>query len=259
MRQVDALRGRIGAGAGGQWLRLGLASATIMAPLLSRWSDLRAAERARVLADEAEARLHDMRGHLNLASLGAKRDPLELVREARAQLGAERSRASTRLWLVGVGVGLVAASAGAYILVRRRMAQALEEPLMELPAVSVNGNRASTQTRPPATATATAAETAPENPPTAATPAPSMAPAQANGAAAPTEQDQSSPASAEEANVAPFIGNIRTMIYHEAADDDLPAEENRIYFVSEDEARQAGYRRHRDEVAPGAQADETSG
>src|SRR5260221_2377284 len=146
MRQVDALRGRIGAG--GQWLRLGLASATIMAPLLSRWSDLRAAERARVLADEAEARLHDMRGHLNLASLGAKRDPLELVREARAQLGAERSKASTRLWLVGVGVGLVAASAGAYVLVRRRMAQVLEEPLMELPAVSVNGNRAFAQTRP---------------------------------------------------------------------------------------------------------------
>jgi hypothetical protein len=255
MRQVDALRGRIGAG--GQWLRLGLASATIMAPLLSRWSDLRAAERARVLADEAEARLHDMRGHLNLASLGAKRDPLELVREARAQLGAERSKASTRLWLVGVGVGLVAASAGAYVLVRRRMAQALEEPLMELPAVSVNGNRAATQTRPPATATA--AEMAPENPPTAATPTPSVAAAQANGAAAPTEQDQSSPASAEEANAAPFIGNIRTMVYHEAADDDLPAEENRIYFVSEDEARQAGYRRHRDEVAPGAQADETSG
>jgi len=219
MRQVDALRGRIGAG--GQWLRLGLASATIMAPLLSRWSDLRAAERARVLADEAEARLHDMRSHLNLASLGAKRDPLELVREARAQLGAERSKASTRLWLVGVGVGLVAASAGAYVLVRRRMAQALEEPLMELPTVSVNGNRASTQTRPPATATA--AEMAPENPPTAATPTPSMAAAQANGAAAPTEQDQSSPASAEEAIAAPFIGNIRTMVYHEAADDDLPS------------------------------------
>ena len=255
MRQVDALRGRIGAG--GQWLRLGLASATIMAPLLSRWSDLRAAERARVLADEAEARLHDMRGHLNLASLGAKRDPLELVREARAQLGAERGKASTRLWLVGVGVGLVAASAGAYILVRRRMAQALEEPLVELPAVSVNGNRAYAQARPPATATA--AETAAENPPTAATPPPSMTAAQANGAAAPTEQDQSSPASAEEANAAPFIGNIRTMVYHEAADDDLPAEENRIYFVSEDEAREAGYRRHRDEVAPGAQADESSG
>lgn len=255
MRQVDALRGRIGAG--GQWLRLGVASATILAPLLSRWSDLRAAERARVLADEAEARLHDMRGHLNLASLGAKRDPLELVREARAQLGAERSKASTRLWLVGVGVGLVAASAGAYVLVRRRMAQALEEPLVELPTVSVNGNRAYAQARPPATATA--AETAPEYPPTATTPAPSVAIAQANGAAAPTEQDQGSPASAEEANAAPFIGNIRTMVYHEAADDDLPAEENRIYFVSEDEARQAGYRRHRDEVAPGAQADETSG
>jgi hypothetical protein len=234
-----------------------------MAPLLSRWSDLRAAERARVLADEAEARLHDMRGHLNLASLGAKRDPLELVREARAQLGAERGKASTRLWLVGVGVGLVAASAGAYVLVRRRMAQALEEPLVELPTVSVNGNRAYAQARPPATATA--AETAADNPPTAATatatatPAPSMETAQANGAVAPAEQDQSFPASAEEAIAAPFIGNIRTMVYHEANDDDLPAEENRIYFVSEDEAREAGYRRHRDEVAPGAQADETSG
>src|SRR5258708_17668765 len=190
MRQVDALRGRVGAG--GQRLRLGLASATIMALLLSRWSALRAAEGARVLADEAEARLHDMRGHLNLASLGAKRDPLELVREARAQLGAERSKASTRLWLVGVGVGLVAASAGAYILVRRRMAQALEDPLMELPAVSRNGHRADTQTRLPPTATA--AETAPANPPTTAPPTPPVAAAQATGAAATTEPAPPSPA-----------------------------------------------------------------
>src|SRR5258707_1584868 len=191
MRQVDALRGRIGAG--GQWLRLGLASATIMAPLLSGWSDLRAAERARVLADEAEARLHDMRGHLNLASLGAKRDPLELVREARAQLGAERSKASTRLWLVGVGVGLVAASAGAYVLVRRRMAQALEEPLMELPAVSVNGNRPATQTRPQATATA--AEVAPENPSASRWATPAGAADQANDGTPPTEHGQDARAS----------------------------------------------------------------
>ena len=41
-----------------------------------------------------------------------------------------------------------------------------------------------------------------------------------------------------------IVGNIRTMAYHLATDEDLPDEDNRIYFSSEEEARLAGYHLH---------------
>jgi hypothetical protein len=45
------------------------------------------------------------------------------------------------------------------------------------------------------------------------------------------------------ASQAAYVGNIHTMIFHEADDvNHLPNEENRIYFASEAEARRAGYR-----------------
>ena len=55
---------------------------------------------------------------------------------------------------------------------------------------------------------------------------------------------------------AKFIGNIRTLVYHDTDAENLPAEENRVYFASEEEADLAGYRRDRDEVSnePEAQA-----
>jgi hypothetical protein len=48
---------------------------------------------------------------------------------------------------------------------------------------------------------------------------------------------------------AAFIGNIYTMVYLPADADDLPAEESRVYFDSEEQAHDAGYRRARDEVS----------
>jgi predicted PurR-regulated permease PerM len=39
-----------------------------------------------------------------------------------------------------------------------------------------------------------------------------------------------------------FVGNVRTMIFHDASSEHLPAEEHRIYFRSEEDARAAGYR-----------------
>lgn len=55
---------------------------------------------------------------------------------------------------------------------------------------------------------------------------------------------------AADAAVAPFVGNIRTLIYHPATDDNrMPTEENRVYFGSEEEAIQAGYHRAKDDVA----------
>ena len=56
-----------------------------------------------------------------------------------------------------------------------------------------------------------------------------------------------SPAQTE---MGPLIGNIRTMVYHDVNNDqELPSEENRIYFASEAEAISAGYRADSAELA----------
>lgn len=39
-----------------------------------------------------------------------------------------------------------------------------------------------------------------------------------------------------------YVGNLNTGIYHEAADTNLPNEENRAYFATPEEAEAAGYR-----------------
>lgn len=253
MQQIEGLRGRLSTG--GPWLRVGIASATAMAPLVNRWNELRAAERARNLADEAEARLRELRG-----LGGARNEALNIVRQVTAQVPERRGKVSSKIWLIGVGVGLVAAGTATFILVRRRMAQSLDEPLLDLITVSsMNG-------RGPAAAngSSTAAKTPAEMP----------AQATAGQGTPPAEQDQrepdelfggattltptEAPAGEMDAEAAPFIGNIRTMIYHEADDANLPAEENRIYFASEEEAQEAGYRRDRDEVIPGAQSGEAA-
>ena len=42
----------------------------------------------------------------------------------------------------------------------------------------------------------------------------------------------------------PLVGNIRTMEYQDATrDQELPSEDNRIYFANESEALEAGYHR----------------
>ncbi|HEX8034205.1 MAG TPA: hypothetical protein VF510_10175, partial [Ktedonobacterales bacterium] len=160
------------------------------------------------------------------------------------------------------------AGAGAYILVRRRLERGTEEPLVELPLTSVNGygtgNGLNGSYRMPAASSAERAviqaeAVTPSVPvltkePMASQPrsqmAGSMGQPEPAGERSEVAARRADPREEEGAQVdasqlerAPFIGDIHTMIYHDADDDNLPAEENRIYFMSEEEARAAGYRR----------------
>ncbi len=285
MQQMDALRKRLNPG--NEWVRIGIASATIMAPLLKRWTDLRDADSTRALREEAEVRWNGARSRFALNNrLQARRQPLAVVTTATKNV-RQRNNNAARIWLIGVGVGLVAAGAGAYFLVQRRMNQSLDEPLVDLPVASSNGHGANAGTARAASPSLAAASATQTEAPAATgvngmsasalTPTPSAertggaqsAPQTARPAAgepgelsngAGTVTESGAPAGVVDASAAPFIGNIRTMVYHERDDENLPAEENRIYFASEDEAHEAGYRRDREDVpAADSEAAEAGG
>lgn len=285
MRQrIEARRNRDSTG--NNWFRVGVLSATVLAPLIARWSDLRASNRAQALRelaaaristardardqavtrlapvraaanarfsdarDLANARLSDARDLANaqfdsaLERLAQARTP-EMLRNVppfslaikRAQeLQRERQRQRRRtamLWLAGVGVGMVAAGATAYFVARRRMVSVNEddEPMVELPAernlAEAVVGRGTVMTNSYATTDGQAEVGVPL------------------GAFNPTSGTTS-------AAQAPYIGNAHTKVFHDADDTaHLPAEDNRIYFSSEAEARQAGYRYSREsEDAP---------
>ena len=262
----------------GRWFRVGVLSATALAPLIARWSDLRASNRAQALRELAAARLSDARDARDQAvirlapvraaanaRLSDARDlasaqfdnalgriaqapmpdmlrnvpPFSLAlkrAEALRQQRQRQRRRTTMLWLAGVGVGLVAAGATAYFVARRRMASAIEdedEPMVELP---VERNLAEAVVgRGSAMGNAYAAT---DGQAEISVPLGAFNPASGTGTATPSQ--------------ARYIGNIHTMVFHDADDaGHLPAEENRIYFSSEDEARQAGFRFSREaEDAP---------
>ena len=228
----------------GQWVQLGVFSASVLTPLLSRWNELRSAERARALREQAEERLKGARGLLPWSRHEAQQQIEEIVRQVTEQVGdRQRSRRVSTLWLVGAGVGLVAAGVTTYVLVRRQLDWEANGPLVVLPVPSSNGH----DTPPLADIIEGARRLRAAQPATAAPAANSAVAALAAQAAA--DQMDEAPVDVENVAEAKFIGNIRTMVFHEADAENLPAEENRVYFANEEEARAAGYRRDRDETA----------
>lgn len=282
MRQrIEARRNRTDTSS--NWFRIGVLSATVLAPLIARWNDLRTSNQAQSLRELAAARLSDARDARDQAIVrlapvreaanvrlndarelaNARLDdarvlanarwedtlerlaqvrtpdalqnvpPFSLARKRALELARQRQRRrrqTTILWLTGVAVGLVAAGATAYIVARRRMSAAIEEeePMVELPAernlAEATVGKGSAM-RNSYTSTAERAEVS-----------------------VPVQTFATS--GAQSGDEARYVGNIHTMIFHDADDaEHLPAEENRIYFSTETEARQAGYRHAREQEA----------
>ena len=260
MQQFTTLRNRWNPK--GQWVQLGVLSATIVTPLLSRWNELRAAERARELRDEAEDRLKGARALLPQSRREARQRMDAIVRQAteRVPSTTRSRRLSSTLWLTGATVGIAVAGVTAYLVVRRQLAIDVNDPLVILPMPGrnghdkqqptngLNGSRAASAPAPTAAANADrpVADLAEQAPAATSTTTSPVA----------TTATEDAPMGVEDPAQAKFIGNIRTLVYHDTDAENLPAEENRVYFASEEEADLAGYRRDRDEVSnePEAQA-----
>jgi hypothetical protein len=244
MQQISSLRNRWNPK--GQWIQLGVLSATIVTPLLSRWNELRAAERARLLREEAEDRLRGARALLPQSRREAQHRMDAIVRQATDKVAspATSRRLSSTLWLTGAVAGLAVAGVTAYIIVRRQLAINVNEPFVILPTPSRNGHDQQRVAPTSAPATDRPIAALAEQASAASTPATDAA----AGAPATTTATEEASLGVEGPAQAKFIGNVRTMVFHDADAKDLPAEENRVYFASAEDARLAGYRRDRDEV-----------
>jgi len=137
-------------------------------------------------------------------------------------------------WIAGIGLGFATAGATAFVVTRRRMNKQEDQELVALPEASANGHHT------PATRLRNAVGTMMQR----STPTPTPAPTEATPSASTTNTATLTTTAQEitDPSQAKFIGNIRTMILHPSDSDHLPAEENRIYFLTEADASQAGYR-----------------
>lgn len=257
MRPITDLRRRVEGR--GEWLRLGLLSASVMAPLIARWNDLRAAEHAAGVRDEIEARVKALGELAPWAKQDGRQQPGSHARAA-GSTPAIRNKRVIQLWLIGAGVGLAVAGVATYLLVRRRVSARAEEPYLDLPADVGNSARhsgmAAAKTHPAATP---AAAGEPPRDDARTRQEAQTQPVEESSIVEPTAWDGSGAAvtpSCVAAEIvvpaeAQFVGDIHTMIYHGASAENLPVEQNRIYFASEEEARAAGYQRDKNEIPAG--------
>ena len=264
-----------------RWFQLGLVSAGAAAPLIARWRNLRAEEQAQALREQAVARwnetiariaasgrpeaVQDALRQMAPQAQEAIRQALPQAQESFRQVSAatrdalhrlpganqapttadtalvpattpEHRRVSATLWLVGVGVGVVAAGAVAYVILRNRMSAAADDDaLVEVPLTVVTSRDDLDMT---SVSAASASAVAAEGPAII-----HESPEEEPGIAEPTDFSEA------DAEGAAFVGNIHSRVYHPADSTRLPAPHHRIYFATEEEAIEMGYRPSSTELA----------
>jgi hypothetical protein len=241
-----------------RWFQLGLISAGTMAPLIARWRNLRAAEQAEAVREQASSRWSDavdwlgdrlpqdalpdnlrqaipqaqeklrQAGPVALKTL--RRMPIPLANSAADAVAPviapprSNRKVSVALWTLGVSVGLVAAGATAYVMLRNRLnASADDAVIVEIPLTTPMTAESLANSGPIAAATESPAvvQESPEEEPRIAEP-PTFGDLDAEGAA--------------------FVGNIASRVYHPIDSKQMPSPEHRIYFSSAEQAMKAGYR-----------------
>lgn len=244
-----------------RWFQMGLITAGAMAPLIARWRNLRAAEQAEALREQASTRWNDAVDWMSQAlpqesiqetlrqALPQAQDVLRQMGPAAAEAlrrlpipartleelappppiaRPSNRRVSVTLWTIGVAVGLAAAGTAAFIILRNRMNEnAAEETLVEIPLTRTSSTDTLARTQ--------AAEAATEGP-AVVHEEPSEEP----------EVAEEPTFSEEDAEGALFVGNIHSGVYQPIGSKRLPAPEHRTYFSSEEQAVRAGYRRNGD-------------
>jgi hypothetical protein len=235
MQKVKNTRDRLNSQA--QWIQIGVLTASILAPLVKRWNELRAAEQTLAVRENAAT---------------PAREPASDDEASRPTT----SPSSIIFWVVGVGVGIVAAGVGTYLFLKRRLAADQEEPLLPLPFPRPGGaapwsrltgtnhrSRREMTGGPDQTSSAVGQEAGVM---AASASIPSNVDAGSLGAQADVAASLGS--SEPDIEAAAVVGNIRTLAYHFTDDANLPDEDNRVYFSSEEEARLAGFHRVTDEI-----------
>jgi hypothetical protein len=172
------------------------------------WTDLRA---------RIEDQITDTQSQIEKLAKNVTEGAQTLTNQAQSAAVQTLKKTNKRVWLFGgIAVGFGVAGLITFLVTRRRMqAQMDDDTLIPLPDVNSNGHYA------------------PED--------------QLKNAVAQVKQRQQNFGGTSSTNTttqtaAPFVGNAHTLVYHPADSDHLPAEENRIYFQSEQEAKDAGYR-----------------
>lgn len=243
MQRVRIVRDRLNSQA--QWIQLGVLTASILAPLINRWNELRAMEQAQAIREDVEERVQKLRAAPLWNRHHAEQAVEEVLEEINSALPRPRRtpKSSTIFWVAGVGLGIIAAGVGTYLVVKRRMTSYREEPLVPLPfrrpGSSIPPYFTPTPDRSADDATASMTSMTSMTSSTSSMNGFSThdEPAAAAGMAADVKDETG----IRDIEGAAVVGNIRTMAYHLPDDEHLPEEDNRVYFSSEEEARQAGF------------------
>jgi hypothetical protein len=210
------------------WIGAGVLSASLLKSITDRVTEMRATKPKINIPEQAQAWRTRIEGQIPVAqqqighlsqTVGERLSEIPV----RVQRVAPTRWSRRAWWGAGIGFGFAIVGTLTFILVRHRMQRESEQELVQLPATS-NGHRPTKGNLRSVVNNLIRREQ----------------PIATEGASANQLSGQAVATAVEQAS---YVGNVRTMVYHPADSDHLPAEENRIYFRSVEEAEEAGYHR----------------